>query len=48
MLGQARRFRLDEFPGILAQMHDVDVGIKSGGRQLTLVEMLLYTVCRKG
>jgi len=48
MLGQARRFRLDEFEGIFSQMHDIDVGIKSGGRQTTLLEMLLYTVCRRG
>jgi DNA polymerase-3 subunit delta len=47
MLGQARRFRLDEFPEFFSQMHDADVGIKSGGRQATLLEMLLYTVCRQ-
>ncbi len=47
MVAQARRFRLDEFPEIFSQLHDADVGIKSGGRQITLLEMLLYTVCRK-
>jgi DNA polymerase-3 subunit delta len=47
MLVQARKFRLEEFQGIFSQMHDVDVGIKSGGRQMTLLEMLLYAVCRK-
>jgi len=48
MMGQARKFRLDEFPEIFSQLHAVDIGIKSGGRQLTLLEMLLYAVCRKG
>lgn len=47
MLAQAKKFRLDEFPGIFTQMHDIDVGMKSGGRPLTLLEMLLYTICRK-
>jgi len=47
MLGQARKFRPDEFPEIFSQLHAVDIGIKSGGRQTTLLEMLLYAVCRK-
>lgn len=47
MISQARKFRLDEFPGIFAQMHDIDVGMKSGGRHATLLEMLLYAVCKK-
>lgn len=47
MIGQARKFRLDEFFGIFSQLHDLDIGIKSGGRQMTLLELLLCTVCRK-
>lgn len=48
MLTQARRFKLDEFPEIFSRLHEADVGIKSGGRQTTLLEMLLYAVCRPG
>lgn len=48
MLTQARRFRLDEFPEIFSRLHDADIGIKSGGRQTTLLEMLLYAVCCPG
>ena len=45
MLAQAGRFRLGEFQRIFSQLHEVDLGIKSGGRHEALLEMLLYTVC---
>lgn len=47
LIGQARRFRREEFQEIMCQLHELDVAIKSGGRQQTLLEMLLVRVCTK-
>jgi DNA polymerase-3 subunit delta len=45
VLEQARNFRLDEFTGIFSQLHNADVELKSGGRQQTLLEMLVFSIC---
>jgi DNA polymerase-3 subunit delta len=45
LLEQARNFRLDEFSEIFSRLHDADVELKSGGRQQTLLEMLVFSIC---
>ena len=47
MLQQAKRFRMVEFRKIFTLLHDLDVGLKSGGRGEALLEMLIYEVCLK-
>ncbi len=52
MLPQARKFKTDDFYKIFAELHEADMGMKSGRNPATLLEMLVYTVCggesRKG
>lgn len=45
MISQALKFRMAEYRKILALLHETDVGLKSGGRQGTLFEMLLFEIC---
>jgi DNA polymerase III subunit delta len=47
MLQQAKRFRMTEFRKIFTLLHELDVGLKSGGRGEALLEMLVYEVCLK-
>jgi DNA polymerase III subunit delta len=47
MLLQAKKFRMAEFRKIFSLLHEIDVGLKSGGRGETLLEMLIYEVCLK-
>ena len=47
MLQQAKRFRMAEFRRIFTLLHELDVGLKSGGRGEALLEMLVYEVCLK-
>ena len=47
MISQAQKFRMDEYRKILLQLHETDMGLKSGGRQETLFEMLLFEICLK-
>jgi hypothetical protein len=46
MVAQARNFKLQEFPEIFALLHETDLGLKSGGKQGTLFEMMLFGICR--
>jgi DNA polymerase-3 subunit delta len=48
MLQQANKFRMAEFRKILTLLHELDIGLKSGGRGETLLEMLVYEVCLRG
>ncbi len=45
LLEQARNFKPEDFAGIFTRLHEVDVELKSGGRQQTLLEMLVFSVC---
>lgn len=45
LLEQSRNFRPDEFAGIFARLHEADLELKSGGRQQTLLEMLVFSIC---
>jgi len=45
MISQAQKFRVDEYRKILLLLHETDMGLKSGGRQGTLFEMLLFEIC---
>lgn len=45
LLEQARNFKPDDFAGIFTRLHEVDVEMKSGGRQQILLEMLVFSVC---
>lgn len=45
LIEQARNFKMDDFPGIFSQLHEVDIQLKSGGRQQTLLEMLVFSIC---
>jgi len=45
VLEQSRNFTLAEFPGIFAMLHETDLELKSGGRQQTLLEMLVFSIC---
>lgn len=47
MLGQAKRFTLRELVQILGKLHDLDVGMKSGGKPAILLETLLFDICLK-
>ena len=47
MMGQARNFRLQEFRRIFALLHETDLGLKSGGKQGTLFEMMLFGICSR-
>jgi len=47
MIGQAQKFRLDEYRDIFNLLHETDVGLKSGSRQGTLFELLLFEICLK-
>lgn len=47
MISQAQKFRPDEYRKILLLLHETDMGLKSGGRQGTLFEMLLFEICLK-
>lgn len=45
VLEQARHFTPGEFPGIFALLHETDLELKSGGRQQTLLENLVFRIC---
>jgi DNA polymerase-3 subunit delta len=45
LIEQARNFTPDDFVGIFSRLHEVDVLLKSGGRQQALLEMLVFAVC---
>ncbi len=45
LLEQARNFKPEDFAGIFTRLHEVDVELKRGGRQQTLLEMLVFSVC---
>jgi len=45
ILAQARKFRLNEFEKIFTALHATDLELKSGGRQQTLLEMLVLSIC---
>ncbi len=45
MLLQAKRFKADEYRKIFTLLHEVDVGLKSGGRGEILLELFVYSVC---
>jgi DNA polymerase-3 subunit delta len=47
MISQAQKFRMDEYRKIFLLLHETDLGLKSGGRQGTLFEMLLFEICLK-
>jgi len=47
MQQQAKRFKMDEYRKIFTLLHEIDVGLKSGGRGETLLEMLIYEICLK-
>ncbi len=47
MLVQAQKFKMDEYRKIFLLLHETDMGLKSGGRQGTLFEMLLFEICLK-
>jgi len=47
MISQAQKFRMDEYRKILLLLHEIDMGLKSGGRQGALFEMLLFEICLK-
>lgn len=47
MIAQAQKFRLDEYRKIFMLLHETDMGLKSGGRQGPLFEMLLFEICLK-
>jgi DNA polymerase-3 subunit delta len=46
MLVQARKFRMDDFPGVFSSLHETDIGIKSGGKPQILLELLVYGICK--
>jgi len=45
VLEQSRNYTLGEFPWIFALLHETDLELKSGGRQQTLLEMLVFSIC---
>jgi len=45
MISQAQKFRVDEYRKILLLLHETDMGLKSGGRQGTLFDMLIFEIC---
>ena len=47
MLPQARRFQADDYYRIFEALHKADLGMKSGGKPATLLEMLMFTICTK-
>jgi DNA polymerase-3 subunit delta len=47
MISQAERFRVDEYRRIILLLHEIDMGLKSGGRPGALFEMLLFEICLK-
>lgn len=47
MIAQAQKFSMAEYRKILTLLHETDMGLKSGGRQGTLFEMLLFEICLK-
>ena len=47
MMGQAKNFRLQEFQRIFGLLHETDLGLKSGGKQGTLFEMMLFGICSR-
>jgi hypothetical protein len=47
MQGQAMKFGRRDFVKIFLQLHEVDIGLKSGGRQSALLEQLVYQICLK-
>jgi DNA polymerase-3 subunit delta len=48
MLPQARRFKADDYYHVFAALHDADLGMKSGGKPATLLEMLVSSICSGG
>lgn len=47
MLAQAKRFRMEELRKIFILLHEFDVGLKSGARHETVLQMLVFEVCLK-
>jgi len=47
MISQAQKFNIAEYRKILLLLHETDMGLKSGGRQGPLFEMLLFEICLK-
>ena len=45
MIGQAQKFRMDEYRNIFRLLHETDIGLKSGSRQGALFELLLFEIC---
>lgn len=47
MIPQAKNFRMEELRKIFMLLHEFDVGLKSGARHETTLQMLVYEVCLK-
>jgi len=47
MLSQAKKFRMEEFRNIFALLHEFDLGLKSGARHETVLQLLVFEVCMK-
>ncbi len=47
MLSQAKKFSMAEFRKIFVLLHEFDVGLKSGARYETVLQLLVYEICMK-
>lgn len=47
LVEQARNFSPVEFFGIFERLHQADLDLKSGGRQQTVLEMVVFSICSR-